>query len=349
MKLKVKKIAVSFFCAILFGCGEPSTAIDEPPANKFDMSHWVLTVPLDDNNDGVSDIYNLPALQTYSHSDFFYLDQNNHLVFASSNRAATERTSTNTRSELHYLSPGIDESAENNGFVLADHKQPDKFESIGRKLEATLHVDHVAKHAGYPNKPPAYSVVIGQVHAVRLKEQYAGIGWGNEPLKISYKKWPNHQKGSVYWTYERNLATDDPNRTDIAYSVWGRNWDDPTDPGDDGIALGEEFSYSVNIYKNTMYLVFTNEKQGTVYHQINLADNKDANGNVDEADYPLGYAKESLYFKAGAYNQCSTKDVKLSFRYPACSGTGDWDTDVANGDYTKVTFSKLMLSAATPK
>ncbi|MDP5031264.1 polysaccharide lyase family 7 protein [Paraglaciecola sp.] len=357
------KILASIFCAFLASCGGTTAPVEKndvkamqlPPASKFDLSHWYLTVPLDENRDAVSDIYDVAELQTYSNSDFFYLDKDNHMVFASPNKAATERTSTNTRSELRYMIRGTDqaiaEGAPANNFALADNQHASQYAALGGKLEATLHVDHVPQTAGYPNKPPAYSVVVGQVHSFQLDDdkQIPGFGWGNEPLKISYKKWPNHKNGSVFWAYERNLATDDPNRIDIAYSVWGNNWDDASDPGVNGIALGEEFSYTVNIYKNIMYLEFTSANHDTVNYQINLADNTDVNGEVDPADYVFGYKDETMYFKAGAYNQCSTKTGDPSWRYPACPGTGDWETDVANGDYTKVTFSKLLVSAATPE
>ncbi|ABG42141.1 Poly(beta-D-mannuronate) lyase [Paraglaciecola sp. T6c] len=359
-------LATSLTCMSLIGCGGTHTTSStqvqltssiesqKAPGSSFDLSHWYLTVPLDEDGDQVSDIYDVADLQGFSHPDFFYLDEQNNMVFATPNRAATERTSTNTRSELRYMLRGEDtsipEGAPGNNFALAAHKNAQQFAAIGGKLEATLHVDHVATNAQYPNKPPAYSVVIGQVHAFQLddEQQKAGFGWGNEPLKISYKKWPNHSTGSVFWTYERNLATNDPNRIDIAYPVWGSNWDDPSDPGDKGIALGEEFSYEVNIVENVMHLVFTSTEHGTVHQHINLADNIDANGNIDEADYPLAYQDETLYFKAGAYNQCSTKQNDPSFRYPGCSGTGDWKTDLANGDYTQVTFSSLKVSPATP-
>jgi poly(beta-D-mannuronate) lyase len=321
-----------------------------PPGSKFDLSHWSLTMSLDEDQNGAADVYNVHRLQSYFHPDYFYLDANNHMVFASPNKAATERTSTNTRSELRYMSSDgiLDEAAMANNFALAAHPEANQFASIGSRLDATLHVDHVATRAAYANKPPAYSVVVGQVHALQLEQPSAGVGWGNEPLKISYKKWPNHKTGSVFWTYERNLATDNPKRIDIAYPVWGNHWENSSDPGDEGIALGESFSYTVNVDNNVMHLIFTSENHATVHHQINLADNRDANGVVDEADYPKAYANETLYFKAGAYNQCSTKANDPSFRYPACSGTGNWAIDVANGDYTKVTFSKLTVSPAVP-
>ncbi|MBR9913166.1 MAG: polysaccharide lyase family 7 protein [Gammaproteobacteria bacterium] len=331
----------------------PAKQISAPPvpASKFDLSHWYLDVPVDLNQDGRADTISAAELQSYSHPDFFYLDEQGRLVFASPNKATTTKTSTNTRSELRYMSRGADTSiptkAPANNFALAAHKDAASFASIGGRMEATLQVDHVSRNAGHPHKYPAYSAVIGQIHALKLEQKTDGFGYGNEPLKIFYKKWPNHEKGSVFWTYERNLPVDDPNRVDIAYSVWGNSWDNPDDPGDRGVALGEEFSYTVNVHENTMHLIFASVKHGTVRHSINLADNVDANGKVDSNDHPLGYSGDPLYFKAGLYNQCSTK-VDESFRYPACPGTGDWKTDYAAGNYAKARFSRLVVSDATP-
>jgi len=144
----------------------------------------------------------------------------------------------------------------------------------------------------------------------------------------------------VFWTYERNLSVDDPDRTDLAYVVWGNNWDNPDDPGSDGIPLGALFNYNVNVYGNVMQLTFrTTDPNRTKTFSINLAQ------GVDDKDNPNGYAGDAFYFKAGAYNQCSTRDSE-SFRYPACLGTGDWDTDKSNGDYTSVAFRRVTLSRA---
>ena len=171
-----------------------------------------------------------------------------------------------------------------------------------------------------------------------------GFGYGNEPLKIFYKKWPGHDTGSVFWTYERNLEADNPDRHDVAYTVWGNSWTDPGDPGESGIALGELFNYNVNVHKNIMYLTFrTKDPADTRTFQIDLSNSVDAHGNVDEKDNPKGYSGDALYFKAGNYNQCGTK-VAESYREPACKGTGDWETDRANGDYASVAFRRITLS-----
>ncbi|WP_371923134.1 polysaccharide lyase family 7 protein [Agarivorans sp. TSD2052] len=42
---------------------------------------------------------------------------------------------------------------------------------------------------------PTFSAVIGQIH-----------GSKNEPLKIYYRKMPNHDKGSIFWNYKINPA-----------------------------------------------------------------------------------------------------------------------------------------------
>ncbi len=347
--------SVFMFKAVIFislmtlvsGCASTS----DVPAEKFDLSHWKITVPLDQDNNGKADDIDTKALMSYQHADFFYLDKNGSLVFTSPNKAITTQNSSNTRSELRQMIRGLDSSIDTksygNNFALAAHQDAAYFDQIGGRLEATLKVNHVARNAKHPKKP-AYSVVVGQIHAGKDKALIAegnGFGWGNEPIKIYYKKWPNHKTGSVFWTYERNLPKDDPNRTDIAYSVWGNTWENSDDPKSLGVALGEEFSYTINVVNNVMHLNFTLQNRATVVYQIDLTNNIDANGKIDVKDNVAGYTGDWHYFKAGAYNQCSTKDAEGMW-YAGCSGTGDWAVDKENGDYTSVTFSKLKLSKA---
>lgn len=319
------------------------------PATKFDLSQWKITLPLDDNKDGKVDEIDVKDLKKYQHPDFFYLDENGHMIFTTPNVATTTSGSTNTRSELRQMLRGsktkISTRDPRNNFAIKSHPLSRKFATVGGKLEASLYVKHVATRAKYADKPPAFSVVVGQIHADKgsddLKKKN-GFGWGNEPIKIYYKKWPNHTKGSVFWNYERNLAKDNPNRIDIAYPVWGNTWKNPADPGDEGIALGEEFSYVINVYEDIMYLTFTSANHKTVSYEISLANNADANGKVDSKDHPYGYLGDAMYFKAGAYNQCSSADSPGSW-YPACLGTGDWQIDKAAGDYTSVAFTRLSV------
>ena len=323
------------------------------PSDIFDLASWSLTIPFDFDQSGSADSLNPKHLQNYQLAEFFYLDENKHLVMVAPNKAVTTPNSTNTRTEFRQVfAEDTDQFSglpnAKNYFALASNSSAAEFASIGSGMAATLKVNHVSLNAKYTNKAPAYSVVVGQIHAgklTKLRTNNSGFGWGNEPLKIYYKKFPHHQTGSVFWTYERNLTKEDPNRIDIDYPVWGVGWENTLDPKNKGLALGEEFSYSVKVINDIMHLEFSSANHPTVHHQINLANNLDANGNVDLYDDPQGYKQDWLFFKAGTYNQCSTKDAP-SFRYPACPGTGDWQKDKADGNYASVTFSKLELLPA---
>jgi len=288
-----------------------SKATSALPSSVIDLTYWNITVPVDVNNDSKPDTVKIPQISQYQHSDFFYVNADNNVVFASPNKALTTANSSNTRSELRHMSRGTNRKIKTkeygNNFSVLAHPYSDKFAAVGGKLEATLSVNHVAINAGHPEKFPAYSAVVGQIHGVKDKEPLEGGGWGNEPIKIYYKKWPNHETGSV----------------DIAYPVWGNTWESTLNPEDKGISLNEEFSYTINVHENIMHLTFENARQGTVKYSIDLSNNVDANGAVDEKDNPLGYTKDQLYFKAGIYNQCSTSD-KEGFWYAACPGTGVW-------------------------
>jgi len=339
-----------FLCILLAGLLSP-VAYAQNPADQFDLRFWKLTLPLDENRDGKVDEIKVRALKEFSHPDFFYVDQDGFLVFSAPNKATTTASSTNTRSELRQMLRSTNTSIGThdplNNFALKAHRRAKKFADVGGQLEATLKVLSVAASAKYPDKNPAFSVVVGQIHADKNDEEVRrgkGFGWGNEPIKIFYKKWPDHDTGSVFWTYERNLEKTNPDRTDIAYPVWGNTWENPEDPGENGIALGELFNYNINVHGNIMHLTFrTRDPSRTVRYEIDLSNDVDANGNVDEKDNPGGYSGDALYFKAGAYNQCSVKDDPGSW-YPACRGTGDWETDKANGDYVSVAFRRIQLT-----
>ena len=269
------------------------------------------------------------------------------MVFTAPNKGGKTGNSSQTRSELRYMIRGTNRKIKTrdplNNFALASHKNADDFGSIGGRMAATLHIDHVPLNANRPNDKSAYAGVIGQIHGLRLKQPGDGFGNGTEPLKIVYKKWPGHETGSVYWHYECNYPSGHPNKKDIIYPVWGKERKDSTDPGEGGIALGEDFSYVVNVYEDIMYLTFTNPRLGTVRQQLNLADNIDLYGRIDPKDHPNGYTQDAHYFKAGVYNQCRA-GLKGSETISRCQGTGDWAVDKANGDYFQVSFSKLDVT-----
>ena len=210
--MKNTLLITSAAALILTACGASETASTAPnedvvklevaakavamPADYFDLSHWNITVPVDANNDGKVDIVSVADIKNYSQPDFFYLNEAGHMVFAAPNKALTTPNSSNTRSELRYMSRGSDTkiktSAPGNNFALKSHPNADEFASIGGRMEATVTVDHVATRAGNPDRPAAYSAVIGQIHSIKDNPQSGAFGFGNEPLKIYFKKYPNH-------------------------------------------------------------------------------------------------------------------------------------------------------------
>lgn len=350
-KMKRFLTATCAICTTL-ALAAPTIAKDAlVPAKAFDLSEWNITLPIDKDKNGKPDQVTVKKLKKYSHPDFFYLNEDGGMVFAAPNKAATTKNSSNTRSELRHMLRGKNTSHKTHGyknnFAVEARTGSNKFGRIGGRLDATLKVDHVAKRAGDSSTKAAYSVVVGQIHAVKYDNTTSGFGYGNEPIKIYYKKFPDHEYGSVFWTYERNLAKNDDNRTDIAYPVFGNTWKEQADPSLDGIKLGEEFSYTINVHRNVMYLTFTSPRHGTKTYKKSLVQNIDPYGQIDPLDNKFSYGGDSLYFKAGAYNQCSTKKGGGTW-YAGCAGTGDWAEDKANGDYVQATFSKLTVGESTP-
>ena len=96
-----------------------------------------------------------------------------------------------------------------------------------------------------------------------------------------------------------------------------------------------------------MYLTSSNHGRclQTVTYRVDLSDNVDPYGNVDPKDNPEGYSGDAMYFKAGAYNQCSTLD-KDDIWYAGCAGTERLGIDEANGDYASVAFRRIQLSGS---
>ncbi|ELA7918600.1 MULTISPECIES: polysaccharide lyase family 7 protein [Vibrio] len=345
MKLNLLVAAMAVTLPTLAIASDLNNGVDYPvPADKFDMRNWKITIPSDINEDGKVDEIEGVAMLSYSHKDFFFLNEEGNLVFEVQNKAVTTKNSKNARSELREMPRGADFSIQTddlaNHWALSSHPQAAKHSRVGGTLEATLKVNHVSEHAKFPEKGPAHSVVVGQIHAKKIDakiKEGKGYGHGNEPIKIFYKKFPEHKMGSVFWNYERNLAKEDPNRIDIAYPVWGNTWDNLEEPGQAGIALGEEFSYKIEVQGTMMNLTFETERHETVTYSIDLSK------GIDSKDFEHGYAEDMFYFKAGAYGQCSVSESHPVWG-TGCAGTGDFTVDKKNGDYNSVTFSKLKLN-----
>ena len=134
-------------------------------------------------------------LVNYEHKDFFYVANDSvtdWIVYKTPNSGVTSPNSNNTRTELG--------------------QKQEWLPKTGGKLTGTLKVVHVST-SGDARVAASYSVVVGQIHGRE--------GHENEPLKIFYKKFPGHTKGSVFWNYEINTEGDNSKRWDYSTAVWG--------------------------------------------------------------------------------------------------------------------------------
>lgn len=323
---------------VIVGCKNQNKQSDQfpilPKASKVIpiFEHWNLILG-DGSNAG-------KALD-YENEDFFYTtkdDETQWVVFKTPNAGNTHGTSNNTRTELAQLK---------------------KWSPMSRAtLDATLKVMNVSS-SGDPKVASTYSVVVGQIHSAD--------GHENEPLKIFYKKFPGHTKGSVFWNYEINTAGDDNSkRWDYSYPIWGYDFSVvandknliPPEP-EDGIALGEEFSYSIAIENGQMHLTFTSEGHETKKFTKNLIESEYTERSkiptqVQDLFVPIGqdgmerenaYAEEGLFFKLGCYNQTNGKDPKVNQVW--CSGAetygGDLEKQYETGNYAEVWFKSAQI------
>ena len=281
----------------------------------------------------------------FEHKDFFYTVIDGTMrwvVYKTPNSGVTSKNSSNTRTELHEKREWMPEQ--------------------GGKLTGTCKVMHVST-SGDARVAASYSIVIGQIHS--------GEGHENEPCKIFYKKFPGHKKGSVFWNYEINTAGDDNSgRWDYSSAVWGYDMsvigESPTDYPEEpkeGIELGEEFSYEINVHKGIMYLTFTSEGHETKTFTKNLIKSAyttkaDLPEQTKKLFVPIGqdgverenaYAGELNYFKQGAYNQTNGKDPASNMVW--CTGSetynGDLAKQYANGSYAEVWFKEATIDAGS--
>jgi len=281
----------------------------------------------------------------FENQDFFYtvIDGTRRwVVYKTPNSGVTSKNSSNTRTELH--------------------EKREWTPMQGGKLSGTCRVMQVSI-SGDARVAASYSTVVGQIHS--------GEGHENEPLKIFYKKFPGHKKGSVFWNYEINTEGNNSKRWDYSTSIWGHDMsiigtskeDFPNEPLD-GIELGEEFYYEVNVYKGTMYLTFKSDGHETKTFTKNLISSEYTQKSAipdqvmkifgaigqDGTEQLAAYAGELNYFKQGAYNQTNGKDPESNIVW--CAGAETYGGDIAkqyeNGCYTEVWFRDCAIGPATP-
>ena len=315
-----------------YNCSNPGKASKSSyPSDVISFfDKWKITLG---SGEGVEDLID------YEHQDYFYdtYDGANWVVYKTPNTGGTTANSSNTRSELRQFSEWTPET--------------------GGKLTGTLKVMHVST-TGDARVPASFSVVVGQIHSSE--------GHENEPIKIFYKKFPGNTNGSVFWNYEINTDGDNDERWDYSTSVWGYDLSVvgsgatsyPEEP-EDGIELGEEFSYEINVYKGIMYVTFTSEghpiktftkslvsseytSHSDIPQQVLTVFNSTGQDGTEQLN---AYAGELQYFKQGAYNQTNGKDPAGNMVWNTGSDTfnGDLAKQYENGSYAEVWFKEATV------
>jgi poly(beta-D-mannuronate) lyase len=217
------------------------------------------------------------------------------MVFRCPNSGSTTSDKTKyPRSELREMIRGTNDDIDTKGvngnnWVLSTSSSTSVRNAGGSdgRLSATLSVDHVSKSG---DASMIGRVVVGQIH-----------GSEDEPLKLYYRKLPGNSIGSVYFAYEKWQGSD------VKYHLIGGSGNNDSNPSN-GIALGEKWSYEVDVYGRDMTVTVTKE-DGSVFDETITM----------ESDYNNDW----MYFKAGVYNQNNGGDA---------------------GDYVQATFYKLTQS-----
>lgn len=251
-----------------------------------DLSGWKLTLPADHDGDGEADEIDDTELSAFGSNANIQHNADGSITFSSlTDEAATTANSKYPRSELREMirsgDTSIDTSDPANNWVTSAASADEQAAAGGvdGQMRATLSVDRVTEGG---DAEQAGRVVIGQVHAVE-----------DEPVRLYYHKSPGSEKGAIYFAHEPQNG-----EPETFHELIG----DTSGMAPDGIALGEAFTYDINI-TGTDLTVSVTTKDGQQYSET-----------VDMAKSGYADAGTQMYFKAGVYSQNdSTPDPSTDY------------------------------------
>ncbi len=246
-----------------------------PPGSNFDLSYWKLTRPNQQERDSDQ------LAGGFTVDGEFYTDPvSGAMVFWCPNDGATGG-STYPRNELREMIRRFDTSIPTQGinknnwvFSSSSMANQEAAGGVDGIMTATCAVDHVSLTSDEFRK--VGRTIVGQIHAS-----------DDEPCRIYYRKLPNNTKGSIYVAHEPTTSAEQ------WYDMIGSRSDDAPDP-EDGIALGEKFSYEIKAIGNLLTVTIMREGKDDVVQEIDMTDS--------------GFADDWMYFKAGNYNQNNAGD-----------------------------------------
>ncbi len=241
-----------------------------PPSGNFELIDWKITLP------DQTEVKEQALSSGFESPNEFYTDPNTGaMVFRCPNNGATGG-STYPRSELREMLRRGNTSISTTGiglnnwvFSTSSQSNQDASGGVDGTLTATVAVDHVSTTG---NSSMIGRVIIGQIHA-----------GSDEPCRLYYRKLPGNTKGSIYIAHEPGNGN-----AEQWYDMIGSRSSSASDPAD-GIALGEQFSYEIDVVGNTLTVTIIRPGKPDVVEIVDMSNS--------------GFANDWMYFKAGCYNQ----------------------------------------------
>ena len=289
------------------GSGEFNLDPNAEPWENFDLSQWKIDTPAGESSANDCDAQdtepqewnNFPSRS----EEFFFTHTDGGMRFISEIGGGTTGGSCNSRprSELREMlrgsntnidtdgktSDGDDDGDYRNNWALG--YQPNTSNAANPNqtwgaregiMRATLRVNEVTTSGKDSSRG---RVVIGQIHAK-----------DDEPLRLNYKHRAGFQGGCIYAASEKNGGDD----TDFVLA--GSNTSCSSDPGNNGLGLGELFSYEIENRNEDIIVTIYRGDFESVIDEVTI-DLNQIQGGYDVSD-------DWMYFKAGAYTQNSIND-----------------------------------------
>lgn len=307
------------------GTGDFGLDPNADPWDNFDLSQWKLDTPASrSSSESCKTQFTEP--QDWQNNfpsasgQYFYTHTDGGMRFVSEIGGATTggNCSSRTRSELREMLRGSNTSIDTDGktddgdddgdfrnnWALGYQpttKAGNNNESWGAregKMRATLRVNQVTTSGSDSSRG---RVVIGQIHAK-----------DDEPLRLNYKHRAGFDGGCIYASSEQNGGSD------TNYVLAGSNTSCSSDPGNNGLGLGDLFSYEIENVNEDIIVTIYEGDFGAVIDTVTI-DLNTINGGYD-------LNNDWMYFKAGAYTQNSLGDGG------------------SNGDGDVVTFYRLDVT-----
>ena len=309
--------------------------------SDMDLRQWGVTFPDGESLNDASDIQTYmidqePRVIDGERKDWITWENNCPTFIAppnddSDSDVGSSSSSSFIRSELRelltmYFDDSFDDTDIENQWVTseASNNNQNNAGGVNGVLRATLIVNSVTESGGSAEQEGR--MIVGQIHGV-----------DDEPVKIYYQKVAGQDKGSVYFTVDGSNGSPSDRITFFGYNdkITDDSRRDEFEPTVDGIALGDEWSYEIDLTGDQLQVTIIHDGKtyttadGIAYSQEYMAQSSSGSGSAyiqsnssdtDAITINSSYDNDLMYFKVGVYNQ---------------NNTGDGD-DVASVTFTRI-------------